>query len=76
MSEIKDGVYFDMPFIEYQNARGFSASAAKELLVDPLGYWFKKNQPYKEMIDFIGSIKPGPYIFREVGCKGSQGLAV
>lgn len=49
MSEqIKDGVYFDMPHSEYLNARGFSASGAKEILISPLDYWMKARKPVVE----------------------------
>jgi hypothetical protein len=47
MSEIKQGIYFNMPADEYRAAEGLSFSGMKALAVSPLKYWHDYINPEK-----------------------------
>ena len=43
MTEIAEGIYFDMPESEYHNAEGLSCSGMKILRVSPYHYWWESS---------------------------------
>lgn len=44
---MKQGIYFNLPYQEYRDARGLSYSALKDLLISPLKYWDNHINPDK-----------------------------